>query len=194
MLSCRQTGKGKPEGPLRVAGILLPCRSPPPPGTGRAPCPAIPDAKSPRPFLCLRERRSFWATISPGCPQRPVIRLWAFPCRGVPPSDAMPCGKAVRKAALSCCQQAKAVPGRSPQAVSRGERQGGERSFCPMIRGQDWDQIQFRPGLLEHPLPGLFKGPVGEHRLDITDVGHRTMAERPNLNCPWPGRPGASIR
>ena len=34
------------------------------------------------------------------------------------------------------------------------------------------DQIQFRPGFLEHVLPVLLERGIGEHGFDIADIGH----------------------
>lgn len=72
---------------------------------------------------------------------------------------------------FSCRQRTKAVSRQFGQAVSWGGCREKIWRFAAHTRVR-LDQVQFRPGFLEHVLPMLLQGGIGEHGFDIADIGH----------------------
>ena len=80
--------------------------------------------------------------------------------------EKMPC----REAVFLPAGGQKRFPGSSAgRGLGRLQRRSG---VLPPISGMRLDQIQFRPGFLEHVLPVLLERGIGEHGFDIADIGH----------------------
>lgn len=105
-----------------------------------------------------------------GVPNRGLVGFWLFVSEAVRPFQETQ-GKDAEKLFFTrpaCKKRFHAFPADSKPCGQRGR----EEAFRPGSTGMRLDQIQFRPGFLEHVLPVLLERGIGEHGFDIADIGH----------------------